>query len=798
MLYQEVLAELDGLQVPTRCVDLIMAALEGQERVEEALEGETFPSAIEADADAGQPIPSIYLQDIKVSGFRGIGPEVSLEVPSGPGLTVVIGRNGSGKSSFAEALEVLLTGNTLRWSDKRGPWQEGWRNLHYSSAPMIIARFQVEGKRGLTTVKTVWPEESDFSGGKGTAQHHGERLTDLGGLGWRGPLDLYRPLLSYNELGMIGAGPSALFDTLTAVLGLDPLVDARKPLAAARLDRERFDKQVKQERRSLLTVLEAMEDQRAKAAESAMRKRIWDLDAFAQIRSEPGSEQSSLRELARLECPDQEKVLEIAGELESAYSELSGLAGTEAEQAEQLARLLQKALEYHRQHGDERCPVCGSGTLDTDWRLSTLEQVARLQESARRYQEAKEKFDRTIRAARSLVAVPSIPESVAVDTSALRAVWTRWKSLPDDHSEVPDHLLTVHEELARELTKVSERAGSLYSEREEKWKEVLPNLMAWVSRAREAVDSRKAVKQIKEAETALKEVTQSLRNARWAPIEAEALRLWKSLRLQSNVDLRSVELAGSGTRRHVDLTVDVDGTEAAAFAVVSQGELSCLALSLFFPRAAMTENPFRFLVIDDPVQAMDPARVDGLARVFEGISQDRQLVVFTHDDRLPESLRRLRIKHTCKRVTRRPGSVVEVTDSHDPVTQYFTDARAVIRDAHLPEQMARRVIPGLCRDGLEAACVEAVRRRRLSRGEAHADVERALEEAQKLVPKAALVLFDDMSQGGEVSRGIRQRWGTSFEDAFWGANRGTHRLYRGNLFQLIGDCQELANRLRAQ
>ena len=188
-------------------------------------------------------------------------------------------------------------------------------------------------------------------------------------------------------------------------------------------------------------------------------------------------------------------------------------------------------------------------------------------------------------------------------------------------------------------------------------------------------------------------MTESLRNARWTPIEAEALRLWKSLRLQSNVDLRSVELAGSGTRRRVDLTVDVDGTEAPALAVVSQGELSCLALSLFFPRAALAENPFRFMVIDDPVQAMDPARVDGLARVFEGIAADRQLVVFTHDDRLPESLRRLKIKHTCKKVTRRPGSVVEVTDSHDPVTQYFMDARAVIADAYLPEEMARRVIP---------------------------------------------------------------------------------------------------------
>ena len=797
MLHEEVLAELEELQVQTRCVDLIMAALEGQEAVEVALRGETFRSAMEADVDAGQPIPSIYLQDITVSGFRGIGPEVKLEVPPGPGLTVVIGRNGSGKSSFAEALEVLLTGNTLRWSDKRGPWQEGWRNLHNSSDPTIIARFQVEGKRGLTAVKTVWPEEGDFAGGKRTAQHHGERLTDLGGLGWRVPLDLYRPLLSYNELGMIGAGPSALFDTLTAVLGLDPLVDARKPLAAARLDRERFDKQVKQERGALLTALEAMEDQRATEAVSALRKRIWDLDAIAQIKSEPGSEQSSLRELAKLECPDQEKVLEVAGELESAYSELSDLAGTEAEQAEQLARLLQKALEYHSQHGDDPCPVCGSGTLDTDWRVSTLEQVARLQESARRYRDAKEKFGRTIRAARALIVVPSFPVSDAVDTSALRAVWTRWKSLPDDHSEVPDHLLTVHEELARELTKVSERAGSLYSEREERWKEVLPNLMAWVSKAREAVDSREAVKQIKEAETALKDVTQSLRNARWAPIEAEALRLWRSLRLQSNVDLRSVELAGSGTRRHVDLTVDVDGTEAAAFAVVSQGELSCLALSLFFPRAAMAENPFRFLVIDDPVQAMDPARVDGLARVFEGISQDRQLVVFTHDNRLPESLRRLKIKHACKKVTRRPGSVVEVSDSHDPVTQYFRDGWAVIQDRHLPDELARRVIPGFCREGLEAACVEAVRRRWLTKGESHAHVESTLEAAQRLIPKAALAMFDDVSQGGDVLKGIRRRWGTSFEDAFREANRGAHRAYSGDLHQLISECHALAERLRS-
>jgi predicted ATPase len=58
-------------------------------------------------------------------------------------------------------------------------------------------------------------------------------------------------------------------------------------------------------------------------------------------------------------------------------------------------------------------------------------------------------------------------------------------------------------------------------------------------------------------------------------------------------------------------------------------------LSLFIPRATLPESPFRFIVIDDPVQSMDPARVDGLARVLEAAARDRQVIVFTHDDRLP-------------------------------------------------------------------------------------------------------------------------------------------------------------------
>ena len=57
-------------------------------------------------------------------------------------------------------------------------------------------------------------------------------------------------------------------------------------------------------------------------------------------------------------------------------------------------------------------------------------------------------------------------------------------------------------------------------------------------------------------------------------------------------------------------------------------------------------QPFRFIVIDDPVQSMDPAKVEGLARLLARVGRTRQVVVFTHDDRLPEAIRRLQLPAT--------------------------------------------------------------------------------------------------------------------------------------------------------
>ena len=313
-LYQEILAELAELDVDDTTLDLVMASLEGGKAVERVLKGGSTGHAADKANGGQEEASSVYLHDVTVSGFRGIGPEVTLELPPGPGLTVVVGRNGSGKSSFAEALEVLLTGDTLRWADRAGPWKGGWRNLHNPSSPRITARFQVEGKRGLTTVDRTWSGVGRLEDSATTAQHHGERRTDLAGVGWQGPLDLYRPLLSYNELGMIGASPSALFDTLSAVLGLEVLPEAAKVLATARLGRTRRYKEVNRERLDrLLPALEALDDGRAKTAVRALRRRTWDIDTIAGLGTIPDPEQDSLHDLAALEVPDDVDVIPRGG-----------------------------------------------------------------------------------------------------------------------------------------------------------------------------------------------------------------------------------------------------------------------------------------------------------------------------------------------------------------------------------------------------------------------------------------------------------------------------------------------------
>ena len=178
-----VLERLADNPLPAQAEDFLLAAFDGDEELAAQLNAPAARRYPRATGTLSEDPVGAYLRSVTVTGFRGIGPAATLEVAPGPGLTLVVGRNGSGKSSFAEALEVLLTGTLLRWAPPApAVVKNGWRSKHATDATGIQAEFLIEGS-GRATGR-AWPSGADFSGSTAWLQRAGEKRAALEELGW--------------------------------------------------------------------------------------------------------------------------------------------------------------------------------------------------------------------------------------------------------------------------------------------------------------------------------------------------------------------------------------------------------------------------------------------------------------------------------------------------------------------------------------------------------------------------------------------------------------------------------------
>src|SRR5829696_5615288 len=264
-------------------------------------------SVIELAADAAAPPPTtnasppVWLRSVTVEGFRGIGPPATLALEPAPGLTVVVGRNGSGKSSFAEGLELLMTGALKRWEKRPKAWSETWQCLHHDGATRLSAELVVEGSGETVALSQKWPHGAGYDDGAGRAAP----ATVLAAHGWDRELPSFRPFLAYAELATMFDTLSSLYDALTPVLGLGDVDELAKRLGETRLAYDTRRKSVASAREALVAGLDP-EDERAALVAGVLGKRAPDLDALAELlRDAPeyGGDAAPLRRLAGLTLP---------------------------------------------------------------------------------------------------------------------------------------------------------------------------------------------------------------------------------------------------------------------------------------------------------------------------------------------------------------------------------------------------------------------------------------------------------------------------------------------------------------
>lgn len=592
---------------------LVLAALDGDDALTDALAGER-PRPREPSADpAPQPEPvGAYLRSITVAGFRGIGPERTLDLHPAAGLTIVAGRNGSGKSSFAEALEVALTGDSTR-RKSLAEWQSGWTNLHRSEPRHIRVEIAEEGV-GATTMGVVWPSGTDtFTDLESWIQRPGQqRQRGVAGLGWSRALELCSPLLPHEELGRLLTAPrNELYVQLEKILGLGRFGEAQQRLDLRHQAATEPDRRRREERTSLKKLLAAASDECAVEARRLLGKHTVDLEALRALVTgttpAAAGTAAALAALSETTVPDPDAVRRLTGELRAAADAVPPGGGAAADLATRRGRLLREALDLHAAHGDRPCPVCGQGGLDPAWRASVEAELA--DGTLDELHAASEILAGRRAAVERLLDPISLPTAVpGVEISSLaraRSAVQAFRSVPDDRRARADHLDATLAELVAALTALRVEVSAIVEARHDAWAPLATAVGRWVELAVRAGDTAARAELIGSACAWLRANVEQLRNEQLAPLAARTGEIWAALRQESNVDIRSVTLPNPvGRQKRVQIRASVDGVDTGAFGVMSTGELHAVTLALFLPRATRPESPFRFVVLDDPVQAM--------------------------------------------------------------------------------------------------------------------------------------------------------------------------------------------------
>lgn len=191
---QSVISQDDRLSTEEKQV--LLSALPGPSNVQPVAESPSSQIATKSQ-------PRVYLASISVEGFRGIGSRrATLSLESQAGLTLIYGVNGSGKSTFVEALDILLTGSTARFAGRGREWRSAWANAHSPDRGRLDAEFVVEDRdTQRDTLTCDWTATNLLATADEKDTFLRESIRKIADLPVADALEEFRPILGYGELG---------------------------------------------------------------------------------------------------------------------------------------------------------------------------------------------------------------------------------------------------------------------------------------------------------------------------------------------------------------------------------------------------------------------------------------------------------------------------------------------------------------------------------------------------------------------------------------------------------------------
>lgn len=161
-------------------------------------------------------------------------------------------------------------------------------------------------------------------------QRQGEKKqTGAASLGWKGPLETYRPILTYEELGAIlSAEPKVLYDAISTVLGLEQLAKAVKALDEHKKSSIAPQTSLRNDKKVITQERDALEDERAVQASAILAARVLDTSGLRHLATGASTDTSAagrLRALSPLALPSEEACQRAATELKAAVGDLAAV-----------------------------------------------------------------------------------------------------------------------------------------------------------------------------------------------------------------------------------------------------------------------------------------------------------------------------------------------------------------------------------------------------------------------------------------------------------------------------------------